>query len=164
MPIALSTAMEQDSVKEDQQAFEISQKYHNDGELKFYDKMVDGYSELNVIISFVNIYIKRFFDGGRSDFCSLQEYKKQPPNQQPREVLLVDSTQDKKLASIVARAEEMLNRFADIESQARVLALFVSNCFGGDFPNTTALSSEILRLKQAKKSNVLLIGSNSSTY
>lgn len=100
----------------------------------------------------------RFFDGGRADFCPLQEYKKQPPNQQPREVLLVDSTQDKKLASYVRRAEEMLNRFADVESQARVLALFVSNCFGGDFPNTTAISAEILRLKQTKKSNVLLIG------
>lgn len=61
-----------------------------------------------------------------------------------REVLLVDSSKDQRLSSIIVRATEMINNFADLESQARVLALFVANCFGGDSPTVSSIAEVTL--------------------
>jgi hypothetical protein len=97
-----------------------------------------------------------------------------------REVLLVDSSVDLKLVATVKRAAELLSgnypkfyffvtqmflliltiflAFYDQESKARVLALFVSNMFGGDFPSTASSSQEISRLKLMRQSNIIPIG------
>ena len=48
--------------------------------------------------------------------------------------------------------------FSDLESKARVLALFVSNVFGGDFPSTQSSSQEISALKILRNSNIIPIG------
>jgi len=119
----------------------LSLKYNRECELEIEDKIADG-----------------FYDPGRGEFLSLEEYQRQPVNLTTREILLVDSRTDVKLKSYVHRAQEMLHNFADVESQARVLALFVSNCFGGDFPNATRCAQEIAKLKQAHQANVIPIG------
>eukprot|EP01114_Cavostelium_apophysatum_P017628 TRINITY_DN5290_c0_g1_i1.p1 TRINITY_DN5290_c0_g1~~TRINITY_DN5290_c0_g1_i1.p1 ORF type:complete len:952 (+),score=258.97 TRINITY_DN5290_c0_g1_i1:288-3143(+) len=124
------------------EAERISAKYHEQGELSFEDRLVDG-----------------FYDPGRCrSFLSQSEYQSQPLDASGREILLVDSTIDGKLASYMQRAQEMLNRFTDLESQARVLALFVSNCLGGDRPSSAGCLENIGRIKACKKKNVVMIG------
>lgn len=122
-------------------ATQISLKYNRDGELKFEDKLING-----------------FYDPGRNGFLTLEEYNRQPLCKNAREVLLVDVNLDSKLCSYVRRASEMLQSFPDTESQARVLALFVSNCFGGDFPSTASCLQHIESIKEKKNSNVVLLG------
>lgn len=107
-----------DTSKQISDVYALSVKYQREGQLQFDDTLIDG-----------------FYDPGRmADILPFREYHTQPVNLETREILLVDSRTDAKLAQIVRRAHDIMNCFTDIESQARVLALFVSNCFGGDFP------------------------------
>jgi hypothetical protein len=53
----------------------VSLKYNRDGEIQLGDKIPDG-----------------FYDPGRSEFLSLDEYQKQAVNLTTREILLVDSS------------------------------------------------------------------------
>lgn len=52
----------------------------------------------------------------------------------------------------------MLTSFVDVESQARVLALFVSSCFGGEGITAEMCMRHTQHLKRQKGSNVLLLG------
>ena len=122
----------------------MSYKYHKIGELDFTDRITDG-----------------FYDPGRScPFQSLEEYTKQPIDLNCREILLIDTRIDKKLVHTLRKAQEMNANFADTESQARVLALFVSNCFGGTFPAINKSKEEIVSFKKEHQSNIILLGEN----
>ena len=59
---------------------------------------------------------------------------------------------------MVQRARDLISSFTDPETQARVLSLYVSNCFGGDFPSTQYSSQEIAELKIKRNSNVIPLG------
>lgn len=120
---------------------DVSEKYNREDELKFEDKLVNG-----------------FYDPGRGTYLPLDEYLRQPVIQNGREVIVVDSTTDSKLAAYVHRACEMLQNFPDSESQARVLALFVANCFGGSSVSSAKCLQHIEELKVTKNSNVLPLG------
>jgi len=139
--LALKNAQLQSTLNGESDVSSVSQKYNKEGELTFDDRILNG-----------------FYDPGRVEpFLSLEEYSLQPFHE-GREVLLLDSSKDCKLVSYVQRSEELLSNFADMQSQARVLALFVSNCFGGDFPSSCASAAQINQVKASKQSNVVLIG------
>lgn len=131
-----------------QMAYSLSMKYNQEGQLNFDNQMVDGFYDPGRLST----------EGSSVTFPTLESFEGQPYNKGTREVLLVDSTKDPLLSEIVRRAESMLQSFADLESQARVLSIFVSNCFGGDSPCPVTCAAEISKLKEAKKSNVIPIG------
>lgn len=126
----------------------LTEKYYHTGELDFNDRLVDG-----------------FYDPGRcpspsasSTLLSLNAYLEQTVDLEKREVLLIDSNFDKNLRQLARQAKEMLNAFADTESQIRVLSLFVSNAQGGIHPSLPKAKEELRLLKQQKQSNVIPLG------
>ena len=71
--------------------YSLSVKYHREGRLA--DRMMDG-----------------FYDPGRvGEILEISEYQNMKVDPMTREVLLVDSNMDAKLAANVKRAEELLN-------------------------------------------------------
>ncbi|CAM6037021.1 unnamed protein product [Sphagnum compactum] len=106
----------------------LSYKYCSESFCGFNDRLPDG-----------------FYDAGRDrQFCSLDVLEKEQPSFDSREVILVDREQDEELDAITLSAQQLLGRLgslgsttetcrgvADNYQRAAVLALFVSDCFGG---------------------------------
>ncbi|KAG0621501.1 hypothetical protein M758_3G025100 [Ceratodon purpureus] len=111
---------------------EISYKYYSESFCGFNERLPDG-----------------FYDAGRDrPFSSLEDLEKEQPSFNSREVILVDRKRDEDLHDIALSAEQLLGRLGstlpksgekeikrsvtmDTFQRITMLALFVSDCFGG---------------------------------
>lgn len=110
---------------------EISFKYYSESFCGFHERLPDG-----------------FYDAGRDrPFSSLEVFEKEPPSFNSREVILVDRERDEDLDEITLSAQQLLGRLrpslsknneeqtkrmaVDTFQMITMLALFVSDCFGG---------------------------------